>query len=45
MFLVNFYMMKEEFIAERPKTLYDHFNVSRLASFEEIKTAKNFYLE
>jgi hypothetical protein len=43
-FLVNFYMMKEEFIAERPKTLYDHFNVSRLASFEEIKNAKNFYL-
>jgi len=30
---------------ERPKTLYDLFDISRMASFEEIKAAKDDYLE
>ena len=30
--------------AARPETLYDHFGVSRMASFEEIKDAKHKYL-
>lgn len=34
-----------KFIDQRPHTLYDHFEISRLANFDEIKTAKNLYLQ
>ena len=34
-----------DFVKDRPQTLYDIFNISRLANFEEIKDAKNLYLE
>ena len=35
----------KNFIADRPKTLYDIFEVSRLSTFEQIKDAKNDYLQ
>jgi hypothetical protein len=44
-FLINFYYQTDGFLAKRPMTLYDHFKVSRLANFEELKLARNDYLE
>lgn len=43
MFIGQFYYSNQEFINERPLTLYDHFNITRTASFEEIKVGKNLY--
>ena len=34
----------QEFINNRPKTLFDHLNIERNATFDEIKSAKDFYL-
>lgn len=40
----NMHYNTKTFIENRQLTLYDHFNVSRTASFDEIKQAKNLYL-
>jgi hypothetical protein len=45
---IHGYMMKNtlaDFKDTRALSLYDHFNVSRLAKFDELKIAKDFYLD
>lgn len=41
----NLYHASSEWIDGRSPTLYDVFNITRTAGFEEIKDAKNYYLE
>ena len=43
-FTANWWYTSNGYITNRPHTLYDHFNVSRLANFEELKAAKDDYL-
>jgi hypothetical protein len=45
LFICYTYYQVTLFVADRPKSLYDILGVSRLSNFEEIKNAKNFYLE
>ena len=44
-FVGNLYYNTQQFIQKRPDTLYDIFKISRVAEFEDIKQAKNIYLE
>jgi hypothetical protein len=44
-FAGNMYYGVNNWKNDRPQTLYDIYNVSRLATFEELKVAKDFYLE
>lgn len=41
LFLGYFWYSNKGFVEERPKTLYDIMDISRLANFEEIKAKKN----
>ena len=45
LFIGLFYKSNQEFVEKRPLTLYDHFNITRAATFEEIKAGKQIYLE
>jgi hypothetical protein len=44
LFIGNIYYNTQTFLENRQPTLYDHFNVSRLATFEQLKQAKDLYL-
>ena len=33
------------FVESRPKTLYDHFGIARNATFEQMKDAKDLYMQ
>ena len=43
-FIGNLSYNTKSFLQGRQPTLYDHLNISRVASFEEIKKAKDHYL-
>ena len=45
LFLGLFYQSNKEFIEKRPLTLYDQFNITRSATFEDIKSGKRIYIE
>lgn len=44
-FIGNLHHTSNEWIEARNPTLFDILNISRTDGFEEIKAAKNFYLE
>lgn len=44
-FAGQLYMNTQNFVQNRPQTLYDIFQVERLSKFEDFKQAKDLYLE
>ena len=44
-FIGNLFWTGKTFVQDRPKTLFDHFQIARTASFDEIKQAKDLYLK
>ena len=45
LFLGNLHYQKQIFVSERPMTLFDHFQVDRQASFDDLKESRDSYLE
>lgn len=45
MFFGQVYYNTTEFVKTRPLTLYDHFKVDRMSNFQELKKAKDFYMQ